>query len=165
VHYWPPYIWTLSHLSQVGNTLTDAEGRTHFALWCLMKAPLLIGTDLTRATAATLATLSSRLAIAVNQDPLGVQGRFIKGSSDSSSELWAGPLSGGCAAVVVVNLGDSPLTYEITWGDIGLPEGTPMRVVDVYTNTTMQGRPERRVNVTIDTAHDCSFLTVCPAGQ
>ena len=58
------------------------------------------------------------------------QGRFIKGST--SWELWAGPLSDGCAAAVLVNLGLGSLTHEIAWGDIGLHNSAPMRVVDVY---------------------------------
>ena len=45
---------------EVGNffsPLGDAEGRAHFSLWCAMKAPLLIGTDVTNMTAATLPVL------------------------------------------------------------------------------------------------------------
>jgi hypothetical protein len=37
----------------------DDEGRMHFALWALYKSPLLIGTDLRKATAATKATLQA----------------------------------------------------------------------------------------------------------
>ena len=42
---------------EVGNfwgPLGDAEGRAQFSLWCVAKAPLLIGTDLTNASAATM---------------------------------------------------------------------------------------------------------------
>ena len=49
-----------------------------FALWCIMKSPLLIGSFLHNMTDATLATVSNRLAIAVNQDPLGEQGSLRK---------------------------------------------------------------------------------------
>lgn len=52
----------------------DAEGRSNFALWCLMKAPLILGTDLTNMTAATLATITNKAAISVNKDPLAEQG-------------------------------------------------------------------------------------------
>jgi len=38
-----PGKWNDPDMLEVGNTLTDAEGRSHFSLWCLMKAPLLIG--------------------------------------------------------------------------------------------------------------------------
>eukprot|EP01047_Picozoa_sp_COSAG01_P053006 COSAG01_NODE_5637_length_4126_cov_12.068041_5_plen_277_part_01 len=51
-----------------------AEGRTQFALWCILKSPLLIGTFLHNISGATLATLTDTTAISVNQDPLGEQG-------------------------------------------------------------------------------------------
>jgi hypothetical protein len=63
--------------TEVGNFFSpygDAEGRSNFALWCLMKAPLILGTDLTNLTVPTLATITNRAAIAVNKDSLGEQG-------------------------------------------------------------------------------------------
>lgn len=45
-----------------------------------MKAPLLLGTDLTNMTAATLATITAPMAIAVSQDKLGVQGTLLHSS-------------------------------------------------------------------------------------
>ncbi|CAF1131676.1 unnamed protein product, partial [Adineta ricciae] len=41
------------------------------------KAPLIIGCDVTKMSAATIVTLTNREVIAVNQDPLGVQGKKI----------------------------------------------------------------------------------------
>ena len=41
---------------------------------CALCAPLLIGTDLLRASADTLAILGNADLIALNQDPLGFQG-------------------------------------------------------------------------------------------
>jgi alpha-galactosidase len=54
--------------------MNDAEYVTHFSLWAITKAPLLIGCDVTNMSAATLSTLGNREVIAVNQDSLGVQG-------------------------------------------------------------------------------------------
>ena len=65
---------------EVGNLwgpLADAEGRSHMSMWVVMKAPLLIGTDVTNMTAATLATLSNPDVIAINKDVLGVQARLL----------------------------------------------------------------------------------------
>ena len=59
------------------NPLGDAEGRSHFSMWAIMKAPLLIGTDVTNMTAATLATLTNAEVIAVNQDEMGVQAAML----------------------------------------------------------------------------------------
>jgi hypothetical protein len=63
---------------EVGNGgMTDAEYVSHFSLWAISKAPLLIGCDVTNMSAATLSTLSNPEVIAVNQDPLGVQGKKV----------------------------------------------------------------------------------------
>ena len=65
---------------QVGNVgVSDIEGASHFAIWCIMGAPLLIGTDLIHASNATLATLTAAELIAVNQDHLNgaVQGVML----------------------------------------------------------------------------------------
>lgn len=63
---------------QVGNgALTMAEQRAHFALWALMKAPLLIGTDLRAAPSRVKAVLLAAEVVAVNQDDLGVAADLV----------------------------------------------------------------------------------------
>jgi hypothetical protein len=57
--------------------LTLSEQRAHFALWALMKAPLLIGADLRSIHPDSLAVLKAREVIAVSQDELGVAGDLI----------------------------------------------------------------------------------------
>lgn len=79
---------------EVGNGgMTDAEYVSHFSLWSISKAPLLIGCDVTKMSDATLATLTNPEVIAVNQDPLGVQGKKVASAmsqlSDASSEIVA----------------------------------------------------------------------------
>lgn len=60
---------------EVGNgALTLAEQRSHFALWCVMKSPLIIGTDIRMLSPDSLAILKNERLIAINQDDLGVQG-------------------------------------------------------------------------------------------
>ena len=59
---------------EVGNGgMNFTEERTHFALWCLIKAPLLIGCDLTKASNQSLGIMKAELLIKVNQDSLGNQ--------------------------------------------------------------------------------------------
>jgi hypothetical protein len=71
---------------EVGNGgMTDIEYMTHFSLWSITKAPLIIGSDVTNISAATLATLTNPEVIAVNQDPLGIQGKKIIVTSSQSS--------------------------------------------------------------------------------
>ena len=63
---------------EVGNGgMTDAEYVSHFSLWAISKAPLLIGCDVRNLSTETLTTLTNREVIAVNQDALGVQGKKV----------------------------------------------------------------------------------------
>ena len=57
--------------------LTLAEQRSHFALWALLKAPLMVSADLRAISPASLAILTAREILAVNQDPLGVAGDLV----------------------------------------------------------------------------------------
>ena len=70
---------------EVGNGLmTFEEYKAHFSLWALMKAPLLIGCDVRNMSAETKTILTNKEVIAVNQDPLGIQGRRVKPSPSAS---------------------------------------------------------------------------------
>merc|ERR1712178_118173 len=53
--------------------LTITEEKTHFALWALMKAPLIIGADLRTIRPESLDILRNKELIAVNQDPVSHQ--------------------------------------------------------------------------------------------
>ena len=67
--------------AQVGNAargwLSQQEERAHFALWALLKSPLFVGADLRVLPPSSLAVLTSREVIAINQDPQGVAGDLI----------------------------------------------------------------------------------------
>ena len=63
---------------QVGNGgLTLNEQRSHFALWALLKSPLMVGTDLAKLPPEGFRILLAKEVIAVNQDPLGVAGDLV----------------------------------------------------------------------------------------
>ena len=47
------------------------------ALWCIMASPLMMSTNLRSVPAESKALLQNKLAIAINQDPLGKQGKKI----------------------------------------------------------------------------------------
>ncbi len=47
---------------------TDAEYRTHFALWCMFSAPLMIGCDLRTVSDETLKLLKDRELLRIDQD-------------------------------------------------------------------------------------------------
>jgi len=76
--YAGPGGWNDPDMLEVGNGgMTYDEYRTHFSLWALVKAPLLIGCDVTKKDPKTFEILMNKEVIAVNQDKLGVQGRKV----------------------------------------------------------------------------------------
>jgi alpha-galactosidase len=61
--------WNDPDMLEVGNGgLTLEEEKTHFALWAVSKAPLIIGCDLNTVSKDSLAILKTQSLIDVNQD-------------------------------------------------------------------------------------------------
>ncbi|KAH9329379.1 hypothetical protein KI387_001487, partial [Taxus chinensis] len=90
--YARPGGWNDPDMLEVGNGhMTMDEYGSHFSIWALMKAPLLIGCDVTSMNKGTSRILSNQEVIAVNQDHKGIQGRKV--SKQGDLEVWAGPLS------------------------------------------------------------------------
>lgn len=76
--------WGDADMLEVGNPgLSVPEARTHFALWCLVKSPLLIGADLKHIGADYLAILKNRHLIKINQDPGGKQAALVHSEMDA----------------------------------------------------------------------------------
>ena len=77
--YGGPGGWNDPDMLEVGNGgMTTAEYRTHFSLWAISKAPLIIGCDITKMSNETFEILSNKEVIAINQDKLGEQAHRIK---------------------------------------------------------------------------------------
>ena len=77
--YGGPGGWNDPDMLEVGNGhMTYIEYQTHFSLWAISKAPLLIGCDITSMSNETFQILSNKEVIEINQDKLGEQGHKIK---------------------------------------------------------------------------------------
>jgi hypothetical protein len=97
-----PGHWNDPDMLEVGNGgMTDTEYRSHFSLWSIMSAPLLIGSDLRNASQATYDILLNRDVIAIDQDSLGIQGRVVANSAGRWA--FAKPLANGDTAVALFN--------------------------------------------------------------
>jgi hypothetical protein len=72
------YLYNIYLVLQVGNgVLSNAEEISQFSVWAISKAPLLIGSDLSKISESSLEILKNPEVIAVNQDPLGIQGKKV----------------------------------------------------------------------------------------
>ena len=100
---------------EVGNGgMTDAEYRTHFSLWAISKAPLLIGCDVSKMSPETLKTLTNAEVIAVSQDSLGVQGKKV---AFPPSQQTNGTSDIGIADCGSLVLNSEPKSFQWTYND------------------------------------------------
>ncbi|KPP57728.1 Alpha-galactosidase A-like [Scleropages formosus] len=94
--------WNDPDMLVLGNFgLSLDQQMTQMALWAIMAAPLLMSNDLRNIDPKSKALLQNRDVIAINQDPLGKQGR--RTAKVNNFEVWERPLSGGKLAVAIIN--------------------------------------------------------------
>lgn len=72
-----------------GLLLTNSEATAHFALWSIIKSPLIFGEDLRAMDNVTLGLLTAPELIAFNQDPLGVAGELVWKQGPAEVTCWS----------------------------------------------------------------------------
>lgn len=97
-----PGAWNDPDMLVIGNFgLSYDQQVTQMALWAIMAAPLLMSNDLREISKESTALLQNQEVIAINQDPLGIQGyRLLK---VNNFDLWEKPLASGALAISVTN--------------------------------------------------------------
>lgn len=128
-----PGHWNDFDMMEVGNGMTDAEDRSHFAMWSMLASPLIMGNDLRTASEETVKTLTNKEVIAVNQDGLGIQGfRF---SNENNMEIWLKPLANEGWAVTFINMSDSPIEIDFDWKKHEIGDDVNGRRMDLKNRT------------------------------
>ena len=108
-----PGHWNDFDMMEVGNGMTAAEDRTHFAMWSMLASPLILGNDIRSASKETIKTLTNKEVIAVNQDKLGIQA--LRFTNDGNFEIWVKPLDNDEWALVFVNMSDTAKELDFDW--------------------------------------------------
>ncbi len=79
----------------------DEEYKSHFSLWCMLAAPLIVNLDVRNMNGATKNILLNKEMIAINQDLLGKQGsKFL---DEGDFEVWVKELLNEEIAVCFLN--------------------------------------------------------------
>lgn len=117
---------------------TQTQARTQFSLWAVMAAPLLIGSNIPNISDFDLETYTNAEVIAIDQDPLGKQGKPIVSNCPptdlewaaayadthnttalgrslavpSCQQVWAKPLASGAVAVNMINFASTSATIS-----------------------------------------------------
>jgi alpha-galactosidase len=129
--YAGPGHWNDPDMLEVGNGGMNAiEYRSHFSLWCILAAPLMAGNDVRNMSPEIAGILMNKELIAVDQDPLGLQGRRVKRSGDQ--DVWVKQLADGSRAVALLNRGTAEAQMSVAWSDIGYPNELSASVRDLW---------------------------------
>ena len=124
-----PGHWNDPDMLEVGNGgMNKDEYRTHMSLWAILAAPLLAGNDLSKMTPETIALLTNKEVIAVDQDPAGKQGDRVW--TQGPIEVWSRTLADGSKAVGIFNRHPSVLPAEIDFRKLGF--SGPVKATDIW---------------------------------
>jgi hypothetical protein len=115
------------------NHLTEA--RTHFALWAMVDAPLLIGYDLRNAPKPLMDIWGNSGLIAINQDGLGNQAVLAYRSDDL--HILVKTLSNGSKAVALLNRSDRPIRATLTSEHLKFAPDAPITLKDLWSGKTL----------------------------
>ena len=163
-----PGHWNDPDMLEVGNGgMTTEEYRSHFSLWAMMAAPLIAGNDLRSMSEEIRQILTNTEVIAVDQDPLGVQGRVTL-DRGYGLQLWSKPLADGSVAVAVFNQRADSLNADVRWADVGLSPG-PAAVRDLWAHQDLgihedTGAFETRFRTRV-APHGVVMLRLTPQGR
>lgn len=119
--YAGPDHWNDPDMMEVGNGMKVNEDRAHFSLWCMLAAPLIAGNDLTDMAEETIEILTNKEVIAVDQDPLGIQG--YKMLDFGNLQVYVRPLKDKELAVCFLNRGLNPESIEFDWKKFPIDDG------------------------------------------
>lgn len=121
------------------------QARSHFALWAIINAPLLMGTDLRVAPPSLMDVFGNADIIAINQDRAGHQAVAAFDSDDL--QIFVKTLASGEKAVAVFNRSAEPLDVDLAARLMRYRDDTPVTLTDLWTKRTSRFTRETKLHV------------------
>jgi alpha-galactosidase len=132
-----PGHWNDPDMLEVGNkTLTPIECRSHFVMWCMLAAPLIAGNNISTMNDIIRDILTAPEIIAIDQDPLGIQGTRIR--NNAGLQVWQKPLKDGSIAVALLNVTNYAADMYVTLEEIGFKEDVISSVRDLWNRNDLE---------------------------
>ncbi|XP_057835931.2 alpha-galactosidase isoform X1 [Cryptomeria japonica] len=161
--YAGPGGWNDPDMLEVGNgKMSTEEYRSHFSIWALMKAPLLLGCDIRSMSPETVEIITNEEVIQVNQDSLGIQGKKV--SKEGDLEVWAGPLSNKRYTFILWNRSPESASITAKWKDIGPSDDSVFKARDLWNHSDLQDTFQGSLTSTID-SHACKMYILTPSSS
>ena len=98
--------------------MSQEEYKSHFALWCMLSAPLLNSCDIRSISKEDLALISDCTLLGINQDALGEQAKIIK--KEDGLWFYKKNMADGKVAIAVFNSKDEDGTYSLSLKNLGI---------------------------------------------
>lgn len=153
--------WNDPDMLEVGvGQLNMEENKTHFSLWCMMAAPLILGNDIRKfinpdgtvdENNKVLEILKNKDLIAIDQDKRGIQAKRI--FSDGISDILAKPLENHELAVCLFNKSNKPKEMSISLSKlhsdpfVDLPIKASYEATNLWENETFELKEVIQVTV------------------
>ncbi|MGO8734091.1 MAG: hypothetical protein ACLQVM_15060 [Terriglobia bacterium] len=131
--------WNYPDMLEVGHPggLNETEERTQFSMWAIVASPLFLGNDVFDMPQYARDIIMNKEVIAVDQDPLGIQGDVAKEYDGGKLQVWVKRLKGGSKAVAVLNRDTTTRRITLHFGDIGISGNWLVR--DLWEHTDRGG--------------------------
>jgi len=143
--YAHPGSWNDPDMLYIGTGDFDArhlvEARSHFSLWAMLNAPLMIGYDLRNADPALMEILGKREVIALDQDPAGNQAVLAYDSDDVS--ILVKTLANGEKAVALLNRTSDPVAMSLMASHLKYAGDADVALTDLWTGARSSFRDRR----------------------
>lgn len=125
------------------NHLTEA--RSHFALWAMINAPLILGNDVRSMPKSLLDIVSNRDIIAVNQDPAGNQA--VLAYDANNVQILVKTLASGRKAVAIFNRGLGPEDVDLTAQHLKFTDDGEIALTDLWSKRQIRFKKETKFSV------------------
>ena len=163
-----PGAWAYPDMLEVGNMKNASVDRAHFAAWCIMSSPLILGYDVTNDTTTDRIwdIISNPESLQVSQSWFGHPGGLLKSwdppgrASDpvnQTLQIWSKPMGIKDTAVLVLN-NDLNFSYPftITMTDIGFSATDTVKIRDIHERKDAGTATGTFVTDSVD-SHDSRF--------
>lgn len=132
--YAHPGSWNDPDMLYIGAGDFDAdhltEARSHFALWGMLDAPLMIGADLRKMPPSLMDIFGNADIIALDQDPAGNQATLAYDSSDV--HILVKTLASGDKAVAIFNRGSGAYDVDLHAFHLKFADNAPVELTDLW---------------------------------
>lgn len=149
--------WNDPDMLEVGNgKFTFEENKSHFSLWCMLTAPLILGNDIRKFIKSdgsvdteneTYRILTNKEMIAVDQDKLGIQCKRIK--TNGAEDILVKPLENDEVAVCFFNKAGTETDMSCKMTEIVCSTYVSTPIADSYVAKDLWSGDEREITDTL----------------